>query len=41
MNSYDHYKNMKDDEADQFDTKWGQMAGQLGLKSSVANKRLG
>ena len=41
MNSHDHYKNMREEEADQFDTQWGQMAGQLGLKSSIANNRLG
>jgi myeloid leukemia factor 1 len=41
MNSHDHYKNMREEEADQFDSQWGQMASQLGLKSSIANNRLG
>ena len=41
MNSYDHYKNIKEEEGEEFDNRWGQMAQQLGLKSSAANNRIG
>lgn len=41
MNSHEHYKNLREDEADHFDNHWGQMAGQLGLKTSTANRMLG
>lgn len=41
MNSYDHYKNMREEEGEEFDNRWGQMANQLGLKSSTANNRIG
>ena len=40
MNSYDHYKNMQEDEASNFDYNWGQVSKQLGLKSKAANNRL-
>ena len=26
MNSYDHYKNMREDEADEFNQNWGQVS---------------
>jgi len=41
MNSHEHYKNMREEEAGNFDNQWGQMANQLGLKSTTANNRLG
>lgn len=41
MNSYDHYKNMREEEGEEFDNHWGQMANQLGLKSTTANNRIG
>lgn len=34
MNSYDHYKNMREEEADQFDAQWQQMANQMGFKAN-------
>ena len=40
MNSYDHFKNMREEEAEHFDSQWGQMAGHLGLQTSTANNRL-
>lgn len=41
MNSYDHYKNMRDSDAHQFDEQWQNMANQLGFSSSTVNNRLG
>jgi len=41
MNSYDHYKNLREEESSHFDQAWGQMAGKLGLHTSTANNRLG
>ena len=41
MNSHDHFKNMREEEAEQFDHNWGLMASHLGLKSSTTNNRLG
>lgn len=36
MNSYDHYKNMREEEAQHFDDQWGRMAHGLGLPTSTA-----
>ena len=36
MNSYDHFKNMREEEAAHFDDQWGQMARGLGLPTSTA-----
>ncbi|CDW73116.1 UNKNOWN [Stylonychia lemnae] len=41
MNTYEHYKNMRDDEGSQFDQQWNQMSNQLGFKSGSSNNRLG
>ena len=41
MNSYDHYKNMREEQAPEFDQAWGSMAAKLGLNSSSANNMLG
>lgn len=41
MNSYDHYKNMREEEGDTFDHEWGSAAQRLGLPTSTANNRLG
>jgi len=41
VNSYDHYKNMREEEGEHFDQQWGQAAGRLGLATNTANNRLG
>ena len=41
MNSYDHYKNMREEEASQFDQQWQSMAGQMGLRTHTMNNALG
>ena len=41
MNSYDHYKNLRDEEASLFDDNWHKAAHDLGLKTSSMNNRLG
>ena len=40
MNSYDYYKNMREEDSGHFDKQWSQMANQLGYKSSTMNNRL-
>lgn len=32
MNSYDHYKNLREEDASSFDQQWQSMASQMGFK---------
>lgn len=41
MNSYDHYKNLREEDAMGFDSEWGTMAQKIGFNSSLANNKLG
>jgi hypothetical protein len=41
MNSYDHYKNLDEASANQFDEQWHKMASDLGFNSKSSNNRLG
>ena len=41
MNSHEHYRNIREEDAHHFDQQWGQMSSQLGLGTSTANNRLG
>lgn len=41
MNTFDHYKNMREEEGERFDQDWGSAAQHLGLPTSTANNRLG
>lgn len=41
MNNYDYYKNMRDDEAGEFDHAWGNAARSIGFPTSTAHNRLG
>lgn len=40
-NSYEHYKNMREEDAMGFDNEWTGMAQKIGFNSNLANNRLG
>jgi hypothetical protein len=41
INSYDHYRNLREEEAPNFDQQWSEMSRRLGFGTSTANNRLG
>lgn len=41
LNSYDHYKNLREEDAPTFDQQWNQMANQLGFRSNAMSNALG
>eukprot|EP00347_Sterkiella_histriomuscorum_P010066 403338814 len=41
QNAHDFYKNLREEEAHEFDNRWDQAARQVGLPTSTANNRLG
>ena len=40
VNSYDHYKNLREEQASDFDNAWQRMAKDMGFSSNMANNRL-
>lgn len=40
INSYDYYKNMREDQSSDFDNRWTQVSHQLGFNTTTVNNRL-